>query len=245
VVSVRNIPLLATDHRPPTTNKVMAEKIVIKAEKRDGKGGKIVNRRLRREGKIPVVIYGGGTDSLAAVVDLSGLAAILRTESGVNTVFSLDVAGDGINDVIFQDRQIDAVTGRLLHADLRRFSRGEKIEMTVPIHLLGDPEAAKAEGAVMTQALREIKVLCEPAKTPDSIDVDVSGLTAEHAIHVSDLKVAPGIEIHEAPETVVASIVLVKEEELEPQLEEGEPEVIGEEGAPGAGGPEDDEVVSE
>lgn len=206
----------------------MAEKIVIKAEKRD-RGGKNVNRRLRAEGKVPVVVYGGGTESLAAVAELKDLAAILRTDTGVNTVFSLDIPGEGINDVIFQDRQIDVIRGRLIHADLRRFARGEKIEMTVPIHLIGEPEALKEEGAVMTQALREIKVLCEPANTPDSIDVDVTGLTSDHAVHVSDLKVGEGIEIHESPETVVASIVIVKEAELEPQVEAGaEPAVVGE-----------------
>jgi large subunit ribosomal protein L25 len=206
----------------------MADKITVSAEKRETRG-KNANRRLRAEGKIPVVVYGGGTESIAAVADLKDLAAVLRTDSGVNTVFALDIAGEGVNDVIFQDRQIDAVRGRLIHADLRRFAKGEKIEMTVPIHLLGDPEAARADGAVLTQALREIKVLCEPANTPDSIDVDVSAITAEHAIHVSDLKVGPGIEIHEDPETVVASIVIVKEAELEPQLETAEPVVEGEE----------------
>jgi large subunit ribosomal protein L25 len=207
----------------------MAEKIVIKAEKREDRG-KNVNRRLRAEGKVPVVVYGGGTESLAAAAELKDLAAILRTDTGVNTVFSLDIPGEGVNDVIFQDRQIDAVKGRLIHADLRRFARGEKIEMTVPIHLIGEPDALKEEGAVMTQALREIKVLCEPANTPDSIDIDVTGLTSDHAVHVSDLKVGPGIEIHESPETVVASIVIVKEVELEPQVEAGaEPEVEGEE----------------
>ena len=214
----------------------MAEKIVIKAEKREEQG-KNVNRRLRAEGKVPVVVYGGGTQSVAAVAELKDLAAILRTDTGVNTVFSLDIPGEGINDVIFQDRQIDPIRGRLIHADLRRFARGEKIEMTVPIHLLGEPEALKEEGAVLTQALREIKVLCEPANTPDSIDVDVTNLTSEHAVHVSDLKVGAGIEIHEAPETVVASIVIVKEVELEPQVEEGaEPEVVGEETPAAEGG---------
>ena len=209
----------------------MPEKIVVKAEKREG-GGKNVNRRLRAEGKVPVVVYGGGTESLAAVANLKDLAAILRTDTGVNTVFSLDIPGEGVNDVIFQDRQIDAIKGRLLHADLRRFARGEKIEMTVPIHLIGEPEALKEEGAVLTQALREIKVLCEPANTPDSIDVDVTGLTSDHAVHVSDLKVGSGIEIHESPETVVASIVIVREVELEPQVEAGaEPAVAGEEGS--------------
>ena len=215
----------------------MAEKIVIKAEKRDERG-KNTNRRLRAGGKVPVVVYGGGTESLAATAELKDLAAILRTDTGVNTVFSLDIAGEGINDVIFQDRQIDPIRGRLIHADLRRFARGEKIEMTVPIHLIGEPDALKEEGAVMTQALREIKVLCEPANTPDSIDVDVTGLTSDHAVHVSDLKVGAGIEIHEAPETVVASIVIVREVELEPQLEAGaEPEVVGDD-KPAEGGDE-------
>jgi large subunit ribosomal protein L25 len=207
----------------------MAEKVVVKAEKRDSRG-KNVSRRLRVEGKIPVVVYGGGSESLAAAASLSDLAAILRTDAGVNTVFSLDIEGEGINDVIFQDRQIDPVKGRMIHADLRRFAKGEKIEMTVPIHLLGHALGLEEEGAVLTQAMREIKVLCEPANTPESIDVDVSGLGAGDSIHVSDLKVGAGVEIHDDPETVVASIVIVKEVELEPQVVEGaEPEVVGEE----------------
>ncbi len=210
----------------------MADKITVKAERREGIG-KGFSRRLRVNGKIPVVIYGGGTESLAAAASLSDLAAILRTEAGVNTVFALDVAGD-VNDVIFQDRQIHPVTGRLMHADLRRFARGEKIEMTVPIHLEGEPDGLKEDGAVLTQALREIKVLCEPARTPDSIVVDISGLTTEHAIHVSDLKVGEGIEIHESPDTVVAAISIVKEADLEPQLEGGaEPELVDEKGEEG------------
>ena len=209
----------------------MAEKVTVKAEKRETRG-KNENRRLRVDGKIPVVVYGGGTESLAATASLSDLAAILRTDTGVNTVFSLDIDGIGVNDVIIQDRQIDPLRGRLIHADLRRFAVGEKIEMTVPIHLIGEPEALKEEGAVLSQAMREIKVLCEPAKTPDSIDVDISEMTTEHSVHVSDLKVGEGIEIHDSPETVVASIVIVKEVELEPQVEEGvEPEVVGEEPA--------------
>ncbi|MFN6963038.1 MAG: 50S ribosomal protein L25 [Pyrinomonadaceae bacterium] len=210
----------------------MAEKLVVKAQKREA-GGKNVNRRLRAEGKVPVVVYGGGTESVAAVAELADLARVLRTESGVNSVFSLEIEGEGATDVIFQDRQVDPLKGRLIHADLRRFARGEKIEMTVPIHLEGEPELA--EGAILTQALREIKVLCEPANTPDAIHVDVSGLTSDHALHVSDLKVGSGIEIHESPDTVVASITVVKETELEPQLEAAEPEVIGEKTGEGEG----------
>jgi large subunit ribosomal protein L25 len=117
----------------------------------------------------------------------------------------------------------------MIHADLRRFAKGEKIEMTVPIHLHGHPAGLQVEGAVLAQAMREIKVLCEPANTPESIDVDVTDLDADHAIHVSDLNVPAGVEIHDAPDTLVASIITVKEVELEPQIVEGaEPEVEGE-----------------
>jgi large subunit ribosomal protein L25 len=206
----------------------MAERITVKAQVREDRG-KNAARRLRAEGKVPVVVYGAGEDNMSVVADLRDLAAVLRTDSGVNTLFTLDVEGLGQSDVIFQDRQIDALQGRLLHADLRRFAKGEKIEMLVPIHLTGEPEALKEEGAVLSQAMREIKLLCEPKNTPDSIEIDISDLTPEHSIHVSNIKVGEGIEIHEAPETVVASIIVVKEQELEPQIEEGaEPEVVGE-----------------
>jgi large subunit ribosomal protein L25 len=207
----------------------MAEKITIKGVKRETRG-KNEARRMRVNGQVPVVVYGGGSESLAASAALSDLAAVLRTDTGVNTVFSLDIDGVGVNDVIFQDRQIDPVRGRLIHADLRRFAKGEKIEMTVPIHLVGHAAGLQEEGAVLTQAMREIKVLCEPANTPDSIDVDVTDLQAGEAIHVSDLKIGEGIEISIAPETVVASIITVQEVVLEPQIEEGAaPEVVGEE----------------
>ncbi|MCV4939795.1 hypothetical protein OFC17_33960, partial [Escherichia coli] len=74
----------------------MAEKIVVKAQKKQT-FGKNYNRRLRKEGKIPVVVYGGGSESVGAVADLKDLAAIIRTDSGVNTVFSLDIEGDGVH----------------------------------------------------------------------------------------------------------------------------------------------------
>ncbi len=209
----------------------MADKVVVKAQKKEF-GGKGVNRRLRVEGKVPVVVYGGGTESVAASAMLKDLAAIIRSDSGVNTVFSLDIEGDGVHDVIFQDRQIDAVRGRLIHADLRRFAKGEKIEMTVQLSFVGEPEAELEEGAVVSHTMRELKVVCEPKNTPESIEVDITSLTAEHPIHVSDLKVGEGIEIVDAADTVVASIIVVKEAELEPQLEDaGEPEVVGEEPA--------------
>jgi large subunit ribosomal protein L25 len=204
----------------------MSEKVVVKAEKRE-KSGKGYARRLRAEGKIPVTIYGGGGEAVSASASLSELAAILRSESGHNTVFSLDVAGVGTNDVIFQDRQIDPLKGRLIHADLRRLAKGEKIEVTVAVHLLGEPIGVKEGGGVLQQQIREVKILVDSAKIPESIDIDVSNLDVNEMLHVSDLKVAKEIEIHEDAGALVASVVLVKEEPEAEVQETAEPEVIG------------------
>jgi large subunit ribosomal protein L25 len=210
--------------------KIMADKVIVKAEKREERG-KNDSRRLRQAGKVPVVVYGGGGEAVAAAVQLKDLAAILRSDTGQNTIFSLDMTGEGTGDVIFHDRQIDPLRGRLVHADLRRLAKGEKIEVTVPIHIIGEAAGLVEEGAVLNQQTREIKVLCEPSKIPEFIEADVTSLQVGESIHISDLKFGEGIEVHELPETVVASVVVVKEEELEPQLEEGtEPEIVGEEG---------------
>ena len=209
----------------------MAEKFTIKAEKRDTRG-KNEARRMRAEGKVPVVIYGGEGGSVAATASLADLAAVLRSDGGVNTVFSLDLDG-GASDVMFQDRQIDPVRGRLIHADLRRLVKGQKIEMTVPVQLEGEPIGVKEDGGMLDQSLREVKVLCDPAKAPDAIHVDVSGLKVGDSIHLSDLKIEGG-EIHGDPESVVAHVITVKEPELESQVEAGAEPVV--EGAPPEGG---------
>lgn len=206
----------------------MADKITVKAEKREGRG-KNDTGRLRREGKVPMVVYGGGGESVAVVAELSEVAAILRSDSGANTVFSLDITDVGATDVIFQDRSIHPIKGRLIHADLRRLVKGEKIEVTVPIHLIGEPIGVKEEGGMLDQSLREIKLLCEPANIPDFIEINVENLKAGESVHVSDIAADRNLELHEAPETLVAAVILIKEEELEPQTEAaGEPEIVGE-----------------
>lgn len=123
----------------------MSEKIVVKAEKRNN-SGKGFARRLRVEGKIPVTVYGGGGETVSVAANLSDLAAILRTASGSRTVFSIDVDGVGVSNVTFQDRQIDPLKGRLLHADLIRVSAAE--EKAINAEVAADAEAAEAEAQV-------------------------------------------------------------------------------------------------
>lgn len=208
----------------------MAEKFVIKAEKREGRGTNNA-RRLRREGKIPANVYGGGEEAIAISADHKELAAILRSDTGANTLFTLEIEGVGESRVIFQDRQIDPVHGRLLHADLRRLAKGEKIEITVPIHLIGEPEGVREEGGILEQILRDMRVACIPSKIPEAIDVNVEALGIGDSVSVGDVTAGDGIEILESPESTIAAVVFVKEPELEPEVEEelGEPELVGEE----------------
>jgi large subunit ribosomal protein L25 len=210
----------------------MAEKkeFIIKAARREGRG-KNDARRVRAAGRVPLTIYGGEGDSVSASASLAELAAILRTESGHNTIFTLDIDGEGGHDVMFLDRQIDPVRGRLVHADLRRLVRGQKIEVAVPLHLTGEPVGVTEGGGVLEQMVREINIRVRPRDIPDAINLDVSNLGVHDVLHVSDIPADEKIEILDEPETVLATVGIVQEEPVEtPAVTEdegGEPEVIG------------------
>jgi large subunit ribosomal protein L25 len=205
------------------------EAITVRAELRAGRG-KNDARRLRARGMVPLTVYGGGGEAVSAAAPLRELAAILRTESGHNTVFTLDVEGVGASEVLFLDRQIDPVRGRLVHADLRRLVQGEEVEVTVRLELDGEPAGVKEEGGILEQLLREVEIRCRPGIIPDAIHADVSALKVHEMLHVSDLKVEEGVTILTDPETAVATVAVVREEQVEertPEEEVAEPEVIG------------------
>ena len=176
--------------------------------------GKNEARRARRDGMVPITVYGGDGETVAAVAPARELAAILRSETGRNTIFTIEVDGVGISEVMFHDRQIDPIKGRLIHADLARLVKGQKIEVTVPLHLVGEPIGVKEKQGVLEQTVREIEIRCEPREIPESLDVDVSNLDVHDTLHVSDIPVTPAIEILNDAELVIATIGIVKEEEL-------------------------------
>ena len=204
--------------------------VTVKAKVREGRG-KNDARRARRAGLVPVTVYGGGGETVAAAAPLSELAAILRSEAGRNTIFTIDIEGLGASEVMFHDRQIDPVRSRLLHADFQRLVKGQKIEVTVPIHLVGEPIGVREQEGILEQIVREIEIRCEPREIPDAIDVVVSNLGVHDVLHVSDIQVGENIEILNEPDTVIATVGIVKEEPVaEPVVEAevpAEPEVIG------------------
>lgn len=193
--------------------------------------GKNDARRVRRAGMIPITVYGGGAETVAAVAPLSELAAILRSDAGRNTIFTVEVEGFGESEVMFHDRQIDPVKGRLIHADLTRLVKGQKIEVTVPLELVGEPFGVKEKQGVLEQIVREIEIRCEPRDIPDSFEVDVSNLDVHDTLHVSDIPVSGAIEILTDAELVIATVGIIKEEVAPAPVVEGEepaePEVIG------------------
>jgi large subunit ribosomal protein L25 len=210
----------------------MAERKEFKVQAKIRVGrGKNDARRTRREGMVPITVYGGGAETLTAVAQAKDLAAILRSESGRNTIFTIEVEGAGTSEVMFHDRQIDPIKGRLIHADLTRLVKGQKIEVTVPLHLVGEPIGVKEKQGVLEQVVREIEIRCEPRDIPDSLDVDVSNLDVHDVLHVSDIPVSEAIEILMDAELVIATLGMTKEEVVAAPAVEGEepaePEVIG------------------
>jgi large subunit ribosomal protein L25 len=161
---------------------------------------------------------------------LRDLAAILRSDTGRNTIFSLDIEGAGASEVMFHERQIDPIRGRLIHADLRRLVVGEKIEVTVPLHLVGEPIGVREGQGFLEQIVREIDVRCDPRDIPEAITVDVSNLGVHDVLHISDIPVDEKVEILEAADAVIATVGVVKEEEVVAVPVEGEgtaePELI-------------------
>ena len=210
----------------------MAEKkdIVVRAVRREGRG-KNDARRARRSGQVPVTMYGGGVDAVSALAELRDLAAILRSDTGRNTIFTLDVDGVEATEVMFADRQIHPVRSRLIHADFKRLVKGEKIEATVPLRLVGDPIGVREQAGMLEQIVREVEIRCEPREIPEALEVDVTNLGVHEVLHVSDIPLPAGIEILEAPDTVIATVGVVKEEPVAAAPIEGEattePEVIG------------------
>ena len=210
----------------------MAEKkeIVVRAAARTGRG-KNDSRRARRDGQVPVTIYGGEGETVAALVPLRELAAILRSDTGRNTILTMEIEGVGTSEVMFQDRQIDPVRSRLVHADFKRLVKGEKIEATVPLRLIGEPIGVREESGVLEQIIREVEIRCDPRDIPEHIDIDVTNLGVHDVLHVSDIPTSAGVEILESADTVIATVGVVKEEAVAVAPVEGEapaePEVIG------------------
>jgi large subunit ribosomal protein L25 len=182
----------------------------LSAELREGTG-KGVARKLRAKGVIPAVVYGRKRAAQSISVSPDALQKLLRGEAGMNTLIDLTLAGQTAT-VLVKGLDRDPVRGRYLHADFYEVDLTQKVIVSVPVHLVG--KAAGTDfGGILDHPLRELSIECLPREIPQSIDVDVSALQVNDSIHVSDLKLAPGLTIKTDGSLAVASVVLPESEE--------------------------------
>jgi large subunit ribosomal protein L25 len=150
--------------------------------------GKNVSRRLRRAGKIPAVLYGAGREAIALTVDPARLEQIIRSESGVNTIFQLNLTGtDQKRHVMIREYQVHPVEGRLLHADFLRIQMDTLIEVDVPVLLKGEATGVKLDGGILEPVTRQVRVSSLPGDIPENLAIDVSAMKIGDHLSVSDL----------------------------------------------------------
>jgi len=206
----------------------------LKAEVRKEKGTRQMNR-LRGQGRIPAVVYGGERKgSTALSVDGHEFTRVLQKGE---RVLSLKI-GDQAAQVLVKDVQYDALGEEILHVDFNELRAGETIELSVAVVLRGVPKGA-ADGGMLNQMLHEIEIECSPTAIPERITVDVTNLEIGDAIHISELKLPEGVNVLDKGTAVVASCTEARKEEEPAPVEaaEGaaEPEVLTEKKEEGEG----------
>jgi len=186
------------------------EQNTLEAQPREA-GTKNNARRVRRDGKIPAVVYGAGKNSVSISVDPRHVTRILNSETGHNTIFDLALDGEKTKAMIV-DWQYEPIKGKLLHIDLKRIALDKVLKVSVPIYLVGEAAGVKQEGGIMEQMLREVEIECLPGDIPSHIDADVSHLTFGKVLRVSELPHSEKIKFLTDANQPVAHVTSVKEE---------------------------------
>ena len=185
--------------------------IVVAAENRTGTG-KNENRRLRTRGLIPGVLYGAKKDAVPLAVSPKEITTILRSKTGENTLFDLEIGGSR-RKVILKEFQVNPIKGNLLHADFYEVALDKPIEVSVHIEVVGIPVGVKVQGGLLDHVTREVEVSCLPSDIPEKITVDVSELEMGQAVRVGDLKVPDKVTMLSEADLVIVHVVAPRAEE--------------------------------
>jgi large subunit ribosomal protein L25 len=196
--------------------------------------GKNSNRRLREQGLVPAVVYGGGRDPVPVQVNKKALLELMRSTEGHNPVFLLQLAGTGKSrHAMIREMQINHVTRHLLHVDFQRVVMTEKIRVAVHVELVGVPYGVKTEGGLLDFVSRELHITCTPDKIPAKVEVDVTGLHVGQHIEAGQIELPEGVELTDEPGRVIASVSHLRASETATggeagllETESAQPEVI-------------------
>jgi large subunit ribosomal protein L25 len=175
----------------------MSNQIDLVADYREdtGKGS---SRRLRHEGKVPAIVYGGGRPPRNIMLNEASLLRQVQNESFFSSILTVKV-GDRAQACILKDIQVHPAKRRILHLDLQRIVANEKIRMEIPLHFIGEDTCpgVKLNGGTISHLITEVEISCLPANLPEFIEVDLSAMQLDDIVHLSDLKVPAEVEIIE------------------------------------------------
>ena len=210
----------------------MAE-VTLEVARRES-SGKGVARKLRQQGRIPAVVYGGHRESVAIEVDRKAVAELIqKSQHGVRSIFLLKMADtDQQRHAMIKEIQMDPISRKMTHIDFIRVVMDEVIRTTVPVHVTGTAIGVK-QGGLLDFQVRELHVECLPTAIPDSIEVDISELDVHDYVRIGDIKLPDGVKVLDDSDRVVVGVTLARAEVVEAvvaPVEEGvvpaEPEVI-------------------
>jgi large subunit ribosomal protein L25 len=210
------------------------ERVALTALVRE-KAGKGVARGLRRDKRVPAVLYSHGKSTPISMVS-KDVTKVLKTEGGEHALINLKLEGAkeaGERMALIKDYQVDPLNGALLHLDLMEVAMNEKVKIQVAVHITGNSIGVK-EGGIFQYGQRSLEVECLPAQIPDNIEVNITNLKVNESLHVRDIKAPEGVRILTDGDSTVATIQPpISAEKLEamlaaaPTAETGEPEVVG------------------
>ena len=190
------------------------------------KSGKGAARSLRREGRVPAVIYGHAREPQSLSVATRDLDRLIERTSVASTVIELDLGGRTLRTLI-REVQRHPVKRFVLHVDFQELVAGERVSVKVPLVYVGTPEGVRASGGILDQIMHEVQVEADPSSIPNHIDVDVSRMGIATALHVSDLTLPEGVTALDDASLTVCTVSAPRvAEETAAEPAPGEPEVI-------------------
>src|ERR1700679_4292900 len=199
--------------------------------------GKGASRRLRHEGKVPAILYGGQADARALTLSHQKLLILLDNERFYSTILSLKV-GDQTQAAILKDVQRHPYKNAIVHIDFQRVEDNQKIRISIPLHFKGEAVSpgVKTQGGLVSHMRTEVEVSCLPKDLPEFIEVDLSGLSLNESIHLSQLPIPEGVQLVDLAkeDSAVVAIHSPRAEEPEPTAAAAVAGAVPAEGAAGA-----------